>query len=162
MSLLYELKQKVAHTATQDSPMINEDTYLKFEKYLKRKTDTDDGNNLIHTQTPIVKDVPPYLRCVISDELFKDPVVIQSGFTYERACIVEHFKRLGAFDPTTREQVNTNIIIPNHTLKQACEDFLSKNPWAYDHMIGETYESIHMWLSQNYKTIILLSIIPNH
>ena len=123
MSLLYELKQKVSHTATQNTPMINEDTYLKFEKYLKRQTD-DDGNNLIHTQTPVVQDVPPYLRCVISDELYKDPVVIQSGFTYERVCIVEHFRKLGAFDPTTREQVNTNIIIPNHTLKQACEDFL--------------------------------------
>ena len=47
-------------------------------------------------------DVPDFLKCPISDELMKDPVVIQSGHTYEKAMIEKHFKKNGATDPITR------------------------------------------------------------
>jgi len=37
----------------------------------------------------------------------EEPVILESGFTYERAAILEHFQKNGNFDPMTREEVNT-------------------------------------------------------
>ena len=51
----------------------------------------------------------------------------------------------GAFDPITRQQVDPNVLIPNHMLKKAGEDFLARNPWAYQHVINEDYREIMMW-----------------
>jgi hypothetical protein len=36
-------------------------------------------------------DVPEAFLCRITDELFKDPVVLSSGFSYEREAIQKHF-----------------------------------------------------------------------
>jgi hypothetical protein len=44
--------------------------------------------------TPIrVQDleVPDYLNCPISDELMEEPVILESGFTYEKSSIEKHF-----------------------------------------------------------------------
>lgn len=46
--------------------------------------------------------MPDYLLCSITDELMDEPVVIESGFTYEKAEIIRHFKINGNFDPITR------------------------------------------------------------
>ena len=73
-----------------------------------------------------------------------EPVVIQSGHTYEKAMIEKHFQMSGAFDPITRQQVDPNVLIPNHMLKKAGEDFLARNPWAYQHVINEDYREIMM------------------
>ena len=54
----------------------------------------------------------------------EDPVILESGFTYERSSIEKHFQINGAFDPLTREEINKKIIIPNKKIKHATEDFL--------------------------------------
>jgi hypothetical protein len=46
--------------------------------------------------------IPDFLLCRIKDDFMEDPVIIQSGFTFERKCIETHFKMNGAFDPITR------------------------------------------------------------
>ncbi|CAD6273369.1 unnamed protein product [Miscanthus lutarioriparius] len=48
-------------------------------------------------------DVPDYLCCQITFEIFRDPVITPSGVTYERATLVEHLHKVGNFDPVTRE-----------------------------------------------------------
>ena len=58
--------------------------------------------------------------------------------------IVKHFNMSGAFDPVTRQQVDPDVLIPNHMLKKASQDFLSQNPWAYQHLINEDYNTILM------------------
>lgn len=60
-----------------------------------------------------------------------DPVIIQSGFTYERKMIELHFEKNGTFDPVTRDEVDPSIMISNIYLKKAADDFLTKNPWAF-------------------------------
>ena len=74
--------------------------------------------------------------CKITDELFKDPVVLSSGFTYEREFIVSHFKHNGQNDPLTREEVNYKLF-PNKAMKAAVEGYLAQNPWAYDYYPGQ-------------------------
>ncbi len=55
-----------------------------------------------------------------------EPVVIQSGFTYEKSAIMRHFEKNGNFDPVTREVVDPRILIPNRYIKQATEDYLER------------------------------------
>lgn len=50
----------------------------------------------------------------------------------------------GPTDPITRQEVDPNVMIPNHMLKKASEDFLSKNPWAYQHIINEDFRNLMM------------------
>ena len=38
-------------------------------------------------------EVPEHLLCPISYELFRDPVILGSGRTYERKCILAEFAR---------------------------------------------------------------------
>lgn len=47
-------------------------------------------------------EVPDYLLCRITDELMDEPVILESGFTYEKSEILRHFNRNGNFDPITR------------------------------------------------------------
>ena len=106
--------------------------YKNFAKYLDNDRD----------QRPL--EVPDYLKCPISDDLMEEPVVIQSGHTYEKAMITKHFQTSGGFDPVTRQEVDSTVLIPNHMLKKASTDFLTQNPWAFEHMINEDYRSISM------------------
>ena len=73
-----------------------------------------------------------------------EPVVLESGFTYEKAEIIKHFDRNGNFDPITREKVDTSVLIENKHIKHATADYLVKNPWAFERVYGETIEQISM------------------
>lgn len=57
--------------------------------------------------------MPDFLLCRITDELMDEPVLLTSGFTYEKSEITRHFEKNGNFDPMTREEVDTNILIIN-------------------------------------------------
>ena len=87
--MLHDLKQKMKnykdmmHVQFPQEAATNDTTsgvFKQFSKYL---------NSSDKEQKPL--DVPDFLKCAISDELMDDPVVIQSGHTYERAMIVKHF-----------------------------------------------------------------------
>jgi len=67
----------------------------------------------------------------------EEPVILTSGFTYEKELIKRHFEVNGAFDPLTREEVNPEMLILNKNLKQATQDFLQKNPWAFEYIPGQ-------------------------
>jgi len=62
-------------------------------------------------------EVPDFLVCRITDELMQEPVMISSGFTYEKAQIQRHFKMNGEFDPLTREEIDPSILIENKNIK---------------------------------------------
>ena len=123
-------------TATTDDPQSVCDN---FEKYLIEKK-----MPAVHEETVHCLDVPDFLKCAITDELMTEPVLIESGHTYEKEMILKHFDMSGAFDPITRQEVNRSIMVPNHTLKKASLDFLAKNPWAYQHIINEDYRGVFM------------------
>ena len=66
-------------------------------------------------------DLPDHLKSPISHELMEDPVIIDSGHTYEREMIKKHFSLHGATDPITGVSVNPKVLIDNHELRKACE-----------------------------------------
>ena len=66
-------------------------------------------------------EIPDYLLCCITDDLMDEPVMLSSGFTYEKAPILKHFEINGNFDPQTREEVDTENLVINRSIKNATE-----------------------------------------
>ncbi|CAN6458203.1 unnamed protein product [Victoria cruziana] len=83
------------------------------------------------TEASIPTEVPDYLCCKITLDIFRDPVITPSGVTYERAVIIEHLHKVGKFDPVTREPLDEKQLAPNLALKKAVQDYLDKHGWAY-------------------------------
>jgi len=79
----------------------------------------------------IPTDVPDYLCCRISLDIFRDPIITPSGVTYERGVILEHLQKVGKFDPITREPLEQHQLIPNLAIKEAVQSYLQKHGWAY-------------------------------
>ena len=84
--------------------------------------------------------MPDYLLCRITDELMDEPVLLESGFTYEKEVIIKHFQTNGNFDPMTREDVDPKVLILNKQIKLATQDYLMLNPWAFERLYGETID----------------------
>ncbi|KAL4558531.1 hypothetical protein LXL04_036732 [Taraxacum kok-saghyz] len=76
-------------------------------------------------------EIPDYLCCNITLDIFRDPVITPSGFTYERAVILNHLDKVGMFDPITRQPLNPTQLVQNLALKEAVQAFLETHGWAY-------------------------------
>ncbi|XP_020571493.1 E3 ubiquitin-protein ligase CHIP-like [Phalaenopsis equestris] len=79
----------------------------------------------------VLKEVPDYLCCKITLEIFWDPVITPSGITYERRALLDHLQKMGKFDPITREPLSSHQLIPNLAIKEAVRGYLEKHGWAY-------------------------------
>lgn len=69
------------------------------------------------------KEIPYELKCPISLEIMRDPVICSDGHTYDRESINTLFKRNNFISPTTREKLNKNIIITNYNIKKMIDNF---------------------------------------
>ncbi|CAL9023148.1 unnamed protein product [Prunus brigantina] len=76
-------------------------------------------------------EVPDYLCCKITLDIFRDPVITPSGVTYERSVILNHLEKVGNFDPITREPLDQSQLISNLAIKEAVEAYLQQHGWAY-------------------------------
>ncbi|KAI3732742.1 hypothetical protein L1987_63950 [Smallanthus sonchifolius] len=76
-------------------------------------------------------EIPDYLCCRITLDIFRDPVTAPSGLTYEKAVILEHLEQVGKFDPITREPLFPSQLVQNLAIKEAVHAFLEKHGWAY-------------------------------
>ncbi|KAK2426094.1 E3 ubiquitin-protein ligase CHIP [Trifolium repens] len=78
--------------------------------------------------------VPHYLQCPFSRELFRDPVIAPSGASYERRAILDYIRKAApgkAIDPSTRLPLRECQLYNNLALREAVDDFLHRNWWAY-------------------------------
>ncbi|KAG9327402.1 hypothetical protein KVV02_005978 [Mortierella alpina] len=98
---------------------------------------TESGEKLdsAELQQPLApREVPEYMLDKITFEFMHDPVIsAKSGITYERNTLLEHFSYGRMFDPVAQVPLTERDLIPNRALKEACDDFLSKNGWAVDY-----------------------------
>ncbi|CAF1343186.1 unnamed protein product, partial [Didymodactylos carnosus] len=62
------------------------------------------------------------LRCPITLDLFRDPVLAQDGHTYERTAIEQWIRRNGT-SPLTRQPLAIEHIYPNYKVKQILDTF---------------------------------------
>lgn len=64
-----------------------------------------------------------------------------TGIAYERSAIEEHIAKNGKTDPCSRKPIS-GTLYPCIPVRHAIEDFLEKNPWAYEYTEGEDYHDI--------------------
>ncbi|PKA51244.1 E3 ubiquitin-protein ligase CHIP [Apostasia shenzhenica] len=76
-------------------------------------------------------EIPDYLCCKISLDIFRDPVITLSGVTYERSVLLDHLQKVGKFDPVTREPLDKHQLVPNLAIKEAVRAYLKEHGWAY-------------------------------
>lgn len=81
--------------------------------------------------------MPDYLCGKISFEILVDPVITPSGITYERKDIEEHLQRVGHFDPVTRVKLTQDQLIPNFSMKEVVDAFLTENEWAHEYWFDD-------------------------
>lgn len=69
--------------------------------------------------------IPPLFRCPISLDLFKDPVTLSTGQTYDRSYIEEWLAAGNLTCPVTMQRLHDpSIIIPNHALRHLIDRWL--------------------------------------
>lgn len=77
----------------------------------------------MQTENPC-SDLFDSLKCPITYELFREPVIGSDGHTYERENISAWIRKHGT-SPITREPMNINSLRPNYTVKKLVEDFMT-------------------------------------
>ncbi|XP_059594217.1 E3 ubiquitin-protein ligase CHIP isoform X2 [Vitis vinifera] len=85
----------------------------------------------IAAEADLPTDVPDYLCCKITLDIFRDPVIAPSGLTYEREVLLDHLEKVGKFDPITREPLSQSQLVSNLAIKEAVQAFLDEHGWAY-------------------------------
>ncbi|WJX81802.1 non-specific serine/threonine protein kinase [Trifolium repens] len=91
------------------------------------------GDSPPHTDETCVKlccqslVVPEEFRCPISLELMKDPVIISTGQTYERACIKKWLDAGHRTCPITQQILSSPILTPNHALYSLISNWCEAN-----------------------------------
>ena len=74
-------------------------------------------------------DEPEELMCPVTRAMFQDPVmVVESGHTYERSVILDHFQRSGAKDPLTRRVLSSTKVMTNWAMRNVVQAWLEKHP----------------------------------
>jgi len=68
---------------------------------------------------------PTEFLCPITLELMEDPVLAADGHTYEREVIVSWLQR-SKTSPKTNEAMDSDRVVPNHTLKSLIQDFAAR------------------------------------
>ncbi|XP_057753257.1 U-box domain-containing protein 13-like [Arachis stenosperma] len=76
-------------------------------------TQADESYTKLCSQSLVI---PDEFRCPISLELMKDPVIISTGQTYERACIKKWLEAGHGTCPKTQQILSSSVLIPNHVL----------------------------------------------
>jgi serine/threonine protein kinase len=118
-------------------------------------------------------DADDSLKCPISLELFRDPVVAEDGHTYERKNITTWLQAHGT-SPLTREPMSHTSLRPNHIVRKLVDEFRlaskekqhqfrlnvdidksEEDPWFISY--GKTIYKAE-WISKQGPPIILLKI----
>jgi len=71
------------------------------------------------------------LKCPITFEFFRDPVIGTDGHTYERENITAWIQKHGT-SPITRETMSLNSLRPNFIVRKMVEDFVSLSQQNHD------------------------------
>ncbi|KAL5994102.1 U-box domain-containing protein 14 [Asimina triloba] len=71
--------------------------------------------------------IPDDFRCPISLELMKDPVIVSTGQTYERACIQKWLDAGHKTCPKTQQTLSHTALTPNYVLKSLIAQWCENN-----------------------------------
>ncbi|KAK9998017.1 hypothetical protein SO802_017620 [Lithocarpus litseifolius] len=126
MELKKELWRLVKEIVDEDDYMVETAdqaiTTLCSLKYLKQSNNTLSFKLDDHAFT-----VPQEFRCPISKELMKDPVVLATGQTYDRAFIQRWFNEGNRTCPQTQQVLSHLDLTPNQLVKEMISQWCKEN-----------------------------------
>uniref|UniRef100_A0A1J3HGU0 RING-type E3 ubiquitin transferase n=1 Tax=Noccaea caerulescens TaxID=107243 RepID=A0A1J3HGU0_NOCCA len=67
------------------------------------------------------------LRCPISLEIMNDPVVLETGHTYDRSSITKWFSSGNITCPKTGKSLATTVLVDNFSVKQVIQSYCKQN-----------------------------------
>lgn len=76
-------------------------------------------------------EIPDYFICELSKNLMLNPVITKHGNTYEKDPLLA-FVHQNGIDPKNNKPLNRMEVYPNLAIKDAMEEFLRDNAWAYE------------------------------
>lgn len=85
--------------------------------------------------------VPSFFLCPIHLGMMKDPVTLSTGITYDRRSIEKWLDAGHNTCPTTNQILESDDLIPNHTLHRAIQNWRAANPAAVKK--GVELEAVH-------------------
>ena len=87
--------------------------------------DAAERRHVVSRQPP---DEPAELLCPITGLLFRDPVMILTGHTYERTALTEYWRRRPLLNPMGSDHVASAKMICNFGCRQAVDAWLARHP----------------------------------
>jgi hypothetical protein len=117
---------RAAVVCAKDSKQAQEEHYLR--QIIKHIEEMEAGDLLAinHQAGP---DPPANLVCPITRCLFEDPViVVETGHTYERRAIEEHFLVNGSTNPLTNHRLKSETLAPNLNVRWQADDWRKEHP----------------------------------
>lgn len=82
--------------------------------------------SLLYSLTQKEVDVPQDFVCPITHEIMIDPVMVEDGFSYERAAIMEWFAKDKSTSPMTNCVLTSTNVFENEKLKREIENYMKK------------------------------------
>lgn len=104
-------------------------------------------------------DAPNSLKCPITQELMKDPVMTSDGHTYERAAITQWLENHET-SPLTNERLANNELIPNIPLKNVIHELRAGD--APDSLKCPIIQELMLMDSQTYERAVIEKWFENH
>eukprot|EP01083_Nonionella_stella_P204831 746408_1 len=103
--------------------------YQKISELISKYPQRNDGHELLHLEGD--KEIPKEYICPLSNQIMRKPVRIFDNHTYERSAIAKYLKEHKK-SPITNEicDADDEWMLPNRTLQQRIDTFLSANPEA--------------------------------
>ncbi|KAM3328189.1 U-box domain-containing protein 25 [Capsicum galapagoense] len=94
--------------------------------------------------------IPPLFRCPISLDLFKDPVTLCTGQTYDRSSIEKWLSCGNSTCPVTMQKLHDSSIVPNTTLRHLIDRWIQINySKGYDLDCFQTVDDSFVMLKHN-------------
>ncbi|CAF2070275.1 unnamed protein product [Brassica oleracea var. botrytis] len=95
-------------------------------------------------------ELPNDFRCPISLEIMSDPVIIQSGHTFDRVSIQKWIDSGNRTCPISKLPLSESpSLIPNHALRSLISNFAHVSPEQEDHSHSQSHPSISTLVSRS-------------
>ncbi|MED6113689.1 hypothetical protein PIB30_073122 [Stylosanthes scabra] len=103
----------------------NEESKKESSSYLYNKV--NDSSSSSQSMSMIATNVPDELRCPISLDLMRDPVIVSSGHTYGRNSIAQWINSGHHTCPKSGQRLIHTALIPNYALKSLVQQWCHDN-----------------------------------
>ncbi|KAF8402886.1 hypothetical protein HHK36_010978 [Tetracentron sinense] len=114
------LLKKIKDFVQTENPKISAPASKKYLPSSGSGQLSTDGN----FKSPVI---PNDFRCPVSLELMRDPVIVSSGQTYERACIEKWLEAGHGTCPKTQQTLSSTALTPNYVLRSLISQWCEAN-----------------------------------